>query len=408
MEKIKIEENKKIINGNKIILLNQPTKVIIPLTQRKMEYIPLVQKGEYVYQEEKIAIRKHDHFPLFSTISGIVEMIDLNRIMIRNDYQNRVREYSLKEFDLFKYSKKEVSEILFQNGVMNIGNGKEEPHQQLSSKGIFKTLIISALQGEPYVYLEWFQLKIERKQLLEVIEALIEIYNFEEVLIVLPDHQNLLLEEWTNSLLIGKIKFIFLEEYYVLSDPRELVKQLKNISYEKSPLEKGIVIFNVSTLFSIEQALKYQRPRTKLLVQFTGNMWKENCYMEVRLGTPVKEILQALSFKRAKEVLLLQGGLMKGHPISLDSTVITFEFPIYSAWRALKEKAVESCNRCGKCIKVCPMHLNPVLIMDSMLKNKTPKSFCVERCIECGLCSYVCSSHIPVEEFILKAKEDLL
>lgn len=405
MLKIKIEEDKSIVNGNKIILFDQPARIFIPLIQGKNQYLPILKQGDYVYQEEKIALRKSDHFPLFSSISGIVKQIDATGIMIENDYQNRVRNRQIEEFDYSKYSKEKISLLLFELGIQNIGVMEEDPYLKFSPHHTFKTLIVNALQQEPYVYLEWFQLKIERKQLLEVLERLLDIYNFEEILIIIPKHQSLLLEEWSSCIWDPKIKLMHVEEYYALSNSRELIKQIKGITFQNDPYEKGIVVLNVSTLFSIHQALKYQRPTIRFLLQFTGNMWKKNCYIEVRVGSYLKEIIGQIDFKRAKELLLLKGSLMKGFPVSLDDVIIFSDIPVYSAWKPMLKKPSTSCIRCGKCMKVCPMKLSPVLIMDAILKNHKVDRFQVERCIECGLCSYICPSNITVEEFILKAKE---
>ena len=100
MRKIKLEEKRQVTCSKKIELFDMPTYIEIPLNQNKKNYLPIIKKGEYVYQEEQIAFRKEDHFPLFSSISGTVEHIDTQRIMIKNDFQNRVRNYHILEHPL--------------------------------------------------------------------------------------------------------------------------------------------------------------------------------------------------------------------------------------------------------------------------------------------------------------------
>ena len=46
---------------------------------------------------------------------------------------------------------------------------------------------LNVLREDAYFYIELFQLKMERKQILEIIDFFIDIYNFEEVLIVVPN-----------------------------------------------------------------------------------------------------------------------------------------------------------------------------------------------------------------------------
>lgn len=406
--KIKVSEDFNVVKSNKIVLFDQPSVVFFSLKQGQEFFLPNIKKGDYVYQEEKIAIRKYDHFPLYSTVSGIVLSIDTDGIIIKNDFKNRVRNHSFKEYELGQYTKRKIYDTVFELGIQNVATKEVDPYQKLSLDHSYKYLIINALQQGPYFSLQSFQLKIERKQLLELLELFLDVYNYEEIIIVIPKHQKLLKEEWECSCLDEKIKLIDLEEYYALSDTKELVYQTKKITYKESPLEKGVVVFNVSTLLAIYRALKYRRPQVKTLVQITGDMWKKTCYMEVRIGSYFKEILPFLEFRRAKEVVLLKGSLMRGSNLDIEKEVIDFSSSIYSAWKERQKASLEPCIRCGKCIKACPMHLSPVLIMDAISRKKNLKRFHIEKCIECGICSYVCSSNILIHDQIIKAKEELL
>ena len=118
MKKIKLEENETIKCSNKVILLDQPVYVSFSLKENGI-FLPSIKKGDYVYQEEKIAIKKGNHFPIFSSVSGIVEFVDTNRIIIHNDFKNRVREHKIVEYSLNTYTKLEVSSLLFQLGIIN-------------------------------------------------------------------------------------------------------------------------------------------------------------------------------------------------------------------------------------------------------------------------------------------------
>ena len=405
MKKIKLEENETIKCSNKVILLDQPVYVSFSLKENGI-FLPSIKKGDYVYQEEKIAIKKGNHFPIFSSVSGIVEFVDTNRIIIHNDFKNRVREHKIVEYSLNTYTKLEVSSLLFQLGIINILD-EEEPYKLLS-KSVNKTLIINALQQEAYIYLQTFLLKIERKELIELIEAFLEIYNFEEVLIVVPRNQNLLLEEWNLCIRDSRIKMIEIEEYYSLSNTKELIRTIKRKSYRNNLIENGIIVFNVSTMLAIYGALKYRRPQIKATVQFTGNMWKNNCYMEVRIGTSLQEAIEQLNYKRTKEVLLLNGGIVNGKVININDCVIDAKTLVVTAWKVTKETVQESCIKCGKCSKVCPVNLHPSLIMEAIIKKRNLRRFEIQRCIDCGLCNYVCPSNIDIYKNLKEAKEKIL
>jgi electron transport complex protein RnfC len=54
------------------------------------------------------------------------------------------------------------------------------------------------------------------------------------------------------------------------------------------------------------------------------------------------------------------------------------------------------CIGCGKCVRACPMHLNPVLMMRELESENLEKAkrFGLMDCIECGCCSFVCPANV--------------
>ncbi|MEF9438577.1 MAG: 4Fe-4S dicluster domain-containing protein, partial [Candidatus Mariimomonas ferrooxydans] len=67
------------------------------------------------------------------------------------------------------------------------------------------------------------------------------------------------------------------------------------------------------------------------------------------------------------------------------------------------------CIRCGSCIDICPMGLNPSML--SILSEKghyeETKEYDLFDCFECGSCAYVCPSHRPMVQFMRLAKSQV-
>ena len=73
-----------------------------------------------------------------------------------------------------------------------------------------------------------------------------------------------------------------------------------------------------------------------------------------------------------------------------------------------ESKRIESstCIRCGKCVSVCPMGLEPHLLEKlAQIEDweETQKNNVMD-CIECGSCVYTCPSYRPLLDYIRLGK----
>lgn len=68
------------------------------------------------------------------------------------------------------------------------------------------------------------------------------------------------------------------------------------------------------------------------------------------------------------------------------------------------------CIRCGKCVDICPINLQPLFISQLSLKGKydDTQKYHVLDCIECGSCSFICPSKRPLLQSIRVAKREVL
>jgi electron transport complex protein RnfC len=77
-------------------------------------------------------------------------------------------------------------------------------------------------------------------------------------------------------------------------------------------------------------------------------------------------------------------------------------FPISESERMEKNP----CIRCAKCVSVCPINLEPFLLMSLSEKGLLERA---EReritdCMECGSCSYICPAGRPLLDYIRLGK----
>ena len=77
--------------------------------------------------------------------------------------------------------------------------------------------------------------------------------------------------------------------------------------------------------------------------------------------------------------------------------------------REARRKEVLPCIRCTKCVGVCPMGLEPYLLMSLSEKSlfERMEAEKVMDCIECGSCSYTCPSSRPLLDYIRLGKAEV-
>jgi electron transport complex protein RnfC len=128
----------------------------------------------------------------------------------------------------------------------------------------------------------------------------------------------------------------------------------------------------------------------------------------VRIGTPVSDLIEAVGGLPEGTGKVVNGGPMMGKALaSLDVPVTKATSGIVCIPEQEANRAtVYDCIRCGKCVEVCPMGLEPYLLSAHVAQQNfaVTTNLMVTDCIECGSCSYECPSNRPLLDQIRLAK----
>jgi electron transport complex protein RnfC len=132
--------------------------------------------------------------------------------------------------------------------------------------------------------------------------------------------------------------------------------------------------------------------------------------VETMIGTPVRHLLEHCGLDTPSPHRVLSGGPMMGTEIADLSAPITKTvnclLVMSDAGAGIPATA---CIRCGDCIVVCPVGLQPQQLFEAARLSDfdTAQDYHLFDCIDCGCCAYVCPSHLPLVHYFRYAKSSI-
>ncbi len=418
-------ENKFSANAP-IVTAELPKVAIIPLGQHiGAPASPLVQKGDEVKVGQLIAqssgfVSANIHTSVSGKVLKVDSAMDASgfsrqavHITVEGDEWLETIDRSPEIAKEIKASAEEIIKKVQEAGIVGLGGATFPSHIKLSVPPGKKAevLLINGVECEPYLTAD-HRLMLEKGE-----EVLIGTKLLMMALGVNKAHvgiENNKPDAISHLKEIAKsyegIEIVPLKVKYPQGGEKQLIKAVINREVPSGalPIDVGAVVHNVGTAFAVYEAVQKNKPLFERVVTVTGKSVKNPSNFLVRIGTPTSQLIEAAGGVPEDTGKVVSGGPMMGKALkSLDAPIAKGSSGVLLFQEAESgRRPVEPCIRCGKCVSVCPMGLEPFLLMTYSEKKMWEEAE-QERtmdCIECGSCMYTCPADRPLLDYIRLGK----
>ena len=403
------------------------SQVIVPLAQHiGRPAMPIVHPGQEVVRGEPIG--KADGFrslPVHAPVTGVVKDIVLmptaqgpktESVVI--DVYPGASQQVLYDYlqDIEQMSPKEIIQAVQNTGMVGLGGAAFPTHVKMSIPDghHVDTVIGNGCECEPFLTTDHRVMLENTEHLIKGMQVAMRVTGARRGMIAVEDNKLDAVSAIRAKLPPdGSLSVHALQTKYPQGAEKMVIKALLNREVPSGglPSEVGASVYNVATLAYLAALLPQGRGLTERVVTIAGTaVTKPGNYL-VAIGTPMRVVLEQLGCKGTAHEVILGGPMMGMSVASLDVPVTKGTSGILVFDRAHmpdgKPARVRPCIKCGACVEVCPMHLNPSQL--GLLAGKREYEVMAEKfhlfdCFECGCCSYVCPCNIPLVQYFRIAK----
>ncbi len=414
--------NKEMSTGITFFKVITPKEVVIPMVQHiGAPCTPLVKVGDRVLRGTKVGDGEGLCVPVHASVAGTVIAVEprphtsgrmIMSVVIENDFTDEAVDVERCDDPLNTLDDNTILHKIREAGLVGMG-GAAFPGdvKAMSAMGHIEYLIANACECEPYITADDSLLRTNPEQVLKGMQLMQKVLK--------PDHTVLAVEDNKQEAIFTLKKLIrnypgielrILPTRYPQGSEKQLIQAVtgRQVPSGKLPVNVGCAVFNVASFAAMFRAVYWGVPLTQRIVTVSGETVNLPQNFLVRLGTSFKDLIAAAGGLTDATERVVSGGPMMGFA-QADLSV-----PVVKATNAIlclphdENGAAENpvCLRCGKCVGVCPMGLQPLYMYRYSLCGQTDE---LQRlhlldCMECGSCAFTCPGKLPLVEQFRKGK----
>lgn len=398
-----------------------PDKVVIMLGQHiGAPAKPVVTKGDVVKVGTRIA--EADGFvsaAVHSSVSGKVAKIDsiidssgYAKPAVFIDVDGDEWEDAIDRTpDLIKectLSSEEIIKKIADSGIVGLGGACFPTHVKLTLPPgtSAECVIINAAECEPYLTAD-HQLMLEyADEIMVGVNILMKALKVNKAFIGIEKNKLDAIEVISKAASgYAGIAVVPLKVKYPQGGEKQLISAItsRQVASGALPISTGAIVQNVGTVFAIYEAVQKNKPLFERVLTVTGKSLQKPSNQMVRIGVSVGQLIDACGGLPEDTGKVVLGGPMMG------KALVDTDVPVVKGCSGIlimnqkeaRRAESKNCIRCAKCVKACPMGLEPYLLsaLAEMEDFERMEKEHIMDCIECGSCQFICPAALPLLDY---------
>ncbi len=405
-----------------------PDEAVVYMTQHLgAPATPVVQKGDKVKVGQLIGkaesfVCANIHAPISGTVTKVDMAADITgyrkpAIFIKRegDEWDESIDTSLDIIhDIKLKTKEEIIERIKDRGVVGLGGACFPTHIKYMLKPDQKCdyLIVNAAECEPYISTDNRVILERCEQCMIGIEIALIASGAPKAIIGIEDNKPRAIKMLVEvAKRYPNIEVQPLNIKYPQGAEKQLIKAITGRSVPNGglPIAVGCIVNNITTMYAIYLAVQKNKPIVQTYTTVSGrSLPEEQCKnYRLRIGTPIMDVLNSVGVPDDTGKII-SGGPMMGKAIA---NLNAYTAKGMSSLLFMNEQEsirgeAQPCLRCGKCVSVCPMGLEPYMLhtFTDLKRWDDAENYGIMNCIECGSCSFICPSNRPILDMIRVGK----
>lgn len=322
-----------------------------------------------------------------------------------------------------------LKQILQENGIVGAGGAGFPTYAKLDERA--EVILMNCAECEPLLKLHRQLLEQRAEEILRTFDAIAQTVGAKEAVIGIKKEYKAALKAIDRYIdYYPGMRVQLLDSAYPMGDEVVLIYEAtgKVIRPGGLPIEEGVAVFNVETVYNVYRALEHQVPVVDKLVTVVGEV-EHPVTVRVPVGAAIRDVVAYGGEITVKNPAFLIGGPMMGNlqegtaPVTKTTNAIIVLDESHTLVRRKRrnpaidlKRAASSCCQCETCTSLCPRHaLGHPIEPHKFMRSAANKDFQDTNvflntmfCSSCGLCeNYSCPQGLSPRSLIADYKAGL-